>query len=144
MRGSEEASSGDRRRKRRRQILSCVACHRQKVKCDRELPCRRCIAGGRAKECHYGSQASGIDSTPLRNGGQEISGGLPIGKAQPQLSRLSQATSYRKGRAVFFGWTHWARICSLVHVPINRFSCNGLISLVRRCSTEAIWAAQSA
>ncbi|GJN85303.1 hypothetical protein PLIIFM63780_008869 [Purpureocillium lilacinum] len=40
-------------RKRKRNCLSCLRCHRLKVKCDKELPCGRCKASGNGRECYY-------------------------------------------------------------------------------------------
>ncbi|KYK60802.1 C6 transcription factor [Drechmeria coniospora] len=40
-------------RKRKRNCLSCLRCHRLKVKCDKELPCGRCVASGNGRECYY-------------------------------------------------------------------------------------------
>ncbi|KJZ73946.1 hypothetical protein HIM_06614 [Hirsutella minnesotensis 3608] len=40
-------------RKRKRNCLSCLRCHRLKVKCDKELPCGRCQASGNGRECYY-------------------------------------------------------------------------------------------
>ncbi|OJK01963.1 hypothetical protein ASPACDRAFT_40779 [Aspergillus aculeatus ATCC 16872] len=40
--------------KRRRKALSCYACRRRKLKCDREVPaCGRCRNGGIAESCSY-------------------------------------------------------------------------------------------
>lgn len=40
-------------RVRQRKQLSCIQCHRQKLKCDRGLPCSRCIHSGRKEQCGY-------------------------------------------------------------------------------------------
>lgn len=40
-------------RKRKRNCLSCLRCHRLKVKCDKELPCGRCRSSGNGRECYY-------------------------------------------------------------------------------------------
>lgn len=40
-------------RKRKRNCLSCLRCHKLKVKCDKELPCSRCKASGNSRECYY-------------------------------------------------------------------------------------------
>ncbi|KAM0752607.1 hypothetical protein T439DRAFT_178902 [Meredithblackwellia eburnea MCA 4105] len=39
------------KRKRRRKMFSCVACHNLKSKCDREAPCSRCVQRGIASTC---------------------------------------------------------------------------------------------
>lgn len=40
-------------RKRKRNCLSCQRCHRLKVKCDKEMPCRRCKSSNNGRDCHY-------------------------------------------------------------------------------------------
>lgn len=40
-------------------MLSCNDCRRRKLKCDRELPCNRCINGNIADECAYETRALG-------------------------------------------------------------------------------------
>ena len=40
-------------RKRKRNCLSCLRCHRLKVKCDKELPCGRCKSSGNGRDCYY-------------------------------------------------------------------------------------------
>lgn len=47
------AGAGRIVRKRKRNCLSCLRCHRLKVKCDKELPCGRCKASGNGRECYY-------------------------------------------------------------------------------------------
>lgn len=50
-----------RKRKRKpRTILSCNDCRRRKLKCDRELPCNRCINGGVAHTCVYSWNGSSL------------------------------------------------------------------------------------
>lgn len=45
-------------RKRRRPALSCVPCHRRKLKCNREFPiCERCRKTGHAQDCIYRERA---------------------------------------------------------------------------------------
>jgi hypothetical protein len=59
---------GDNSRKPRRQraILSCNDCRRRKLKCDRLSPCNRCIKGGIADSCAYGSQAYSLPPEELQ------------------------------------------------------------------------------
>lgn len=40
-------------RKRKRTCLSCRRCHHLKVRCDKELPCGRCVASDKAGDCYY-------------------------------------------------------------------------------------------
>lgn len=42
-----------KRGKRQRACLSCVRCHRLKVKCDKGLPCTRCCQSGFGRQCEY-------------------------------------------------------------------------------------------
>lgn len=51
--GSAAAGPAKIVRKRKRNCLSCLRCHRLKVKCDKELPCGRCKASGNGRECYY-------------------------------------------------------------------------------------------
>lgn len=44
------------KKRKRRAVLSCNDCRRRKLKCDRELPCNRCINGGIANACAYGHE----------------------------------------------------------------------------------------
>jgi hypothetical protein len=100
-----------RPRKRQRKVLSCDSCHRQKVKCDRQQPCSRCIAGNRSEQCSY----TGLDSGATL-GNQNV----PIQQPSPATSDATTpaqkpekapiATIYRKGRAHFSGLTHWAQL----------------------------------
>lgn len=39
--------------RRQRAVLSCNDCRRRKLRCDRKLPCDRCIKGGIAEACTY-------------------------------------------------------------------------------------------
>ncbi len=45
--------TGPAKKKRTRLCLSCVRCHRLKVKCDKALPCSRCVRGGLDNDCTY-------------------------------------------------------------------------------------------
>ncbi|KAF2738580.1 hypothetical protein EJ04DRAFT_560586 [Polyplosphaeria fusca] len=46
------------KKRKRRAVLSCNDCRRRKLKCDRELPCNRCIQGGNGSTCAYGHELS--------------------------------------------------------------------------------------
>lgn len=39
--------------KRPRPVVSCLQCRQKKLKCDRKLPCSKCIVGGRQEACEY-------------------------------------------------------------------------------------------
>ncbi|KAF2868316.1 hypothetical protein BDV95DRAFT_500925 [Massariosphaeria phaeospora] len=44
------------RKRKRRAVLSCDHCRRRKLKCDREIPCDRCVKGSIAHLCAYGNE----------------------------------------------------------------------------------------
>lgn len=46
-----------KKQRRQRAILSCNDCRRRKLKCDRLLPCNRCIKGGISHSCAYATEA---------------------------------------------------------------------------------------
>ncbi len=50
-------SETKKKQRRQRAVLSCNDCRRRKLKCDRELPCNRCISGDIADQCAYGPEA---------------------------------------------------------------------------------------
>lgn len=61
-----ETSEVKVKKRKRRAVLSCNDCRRRKLKCDRELPCNRCVQGGVAHKCAYGDEDEGRrrQSTP--------------------------------------------------------------------------------
>ncbi|KAF2823880.1 hypothetical protein CC86DRAFT_395896 [Ophiobolus disseminans] len=63
-----------RKQRRQRAILSCNDCRRRKLRCDRLDPCNRCIKGGIAHSCAYGSEAHSIPPDEIR--------GRPIKRAR--------------------------------------------------------------
>ena len=60
------------RRQRPRPIRSCLQCRRMKAKCDRLLPCGRCVRIGASRECSYNDTRHPRhytpSSEPLANG----------------------------------------------------------------------------
>ncbi|KAF2446224.1 hypothetical protein P171DRAFT_453691 [Karstenula rhodostoma CBS 690.94] len=58
----------DVRKRKQRAILSCNDCRRRKLKCDRELPCNRCLGGGCPEKCAYSAVEGddGHERTPKR------------------------------------------------------------------------------
>lgn len=46
-------TSATKGKPRLRACLSCVRCHRLKVKCDKALPCNRCKTSGFGRQCEY-------------------------------------------------------------------------------------------
>ena len=49
----DDADSPQQAGKRPRPVVSCLSCRRMKLKCDRRLPCERCIKAGRSSTCAY-------------------------------------------------------------------------------------------
>lgn len=102
-----------RPRKRQRKVLSCDACHRQKVRCDRQQPCSRCIAGGRSEQCTY---QGGNEPPAITNKAAAVTQ-QPSPAASDSTTSISTKTPrqpigtvWRKGRARFSGTTHWAQL----------------------------------
>ena len=56
--------------KRPRPVVSCLQCRTKKLKCDRRLPCSKCIKGGRRDACEYaaGQEPLSNDDIPYENG----------------------------------------------------------------------------
>jgi len=105
-----------RPRKRQRKVLSCDSCHKQKVKCDRQQPCSRCIAGNRREQCCYtgrdSSPAEGTHDVPTQQSSPATSDAtLPSKAVNPPIT-----TVWRKGRARFSGLTHWAQLAVKVRL----------------------------
>jgi hypothetical protein len=57
----EDTSETKLRKRKQRAVLSCNDCRRRKLKCDRELPCNRCIHDGVAEKCAYGKDAQSTE-----------------------------------------------------------------------------------
>lgn len=91
-------------RKRKRNCLSCLRCHRLKVKCDKELPCGRCKSSGNGRECYY-SYNKGL------NEGKFPSPIAPTGTNEDENSLLAPWQVQHKVR----GSSHWrdlmAKVC---------------------------------
>jgi hypothetical protein len=101
-----------RLKKRQRKVLSCDACHRQKVKCDRKLPCSRCVAGNRSDQCVYegGNEPPAATNRASAVVIQQPSPAASDSTSSVKASRQPVGTTWRKGRARFSGMTHWAQL----------------------------------
>jgi hypothetical protein len=101
-----------RPKKRQRKVLSCDACHRQKVKCDRNLPCSRCVAGNRSDQCVYegGNEPPAAMARASTAVFQQPSPAASDSTASIRTNRPPVGTTWRKGRARFSGMTHWAQL----------------------------------
>ncbi|KAF2181687.1 hypothetical protein K469DRAFT_670795 [Zopfia rhizophila CBS 207.26] len=61
---NSSASEIKTRKRKRRAVLSCNICRRRKLKCDRQLPCNRCVNGGILDSCAYDQDAIAV---PLKD-----------------------------------------------------------------------------
>lgn len=99
-----------RSQKRNRRVFVCIPCHKRKLKCDKRLPCSRCVASGNAEDCVYQPFPSSPkqDATPER----ETPAMTPPRSAAKQYikARVSPATSRFPGH----GSTYWATVASEV------------------------------
>ena len=91
-------------RKRKRNCLSCLRCHRLKVKCDKELPCGRCKSSGNGRECYYN-----YNKGP--NGGQFACPTAPI-PPPGQNAKSSTATWHITHKVR--GASHWRELMTKV------------------------------
>jgi hypothetical protein len=106
-----EPPDAPRPKKRQRKVLSCDACHRQKVKCDRKLPCSRCVAGNRSDQCVYeGGNEPPVTTSRASAVIQQPSPAASDSTASVKTNRQPVGTTWRKGRARFSGMTHWAQL----------------------------------
>ncbi|VUC23921.1 unnamed protein product [Clonostachys rosea] len=80
------------RRPRSRVVFSCLSCHTRKIKCDRNRPCRRCVAAGRGAECEYQTQ----QMSPL--------------SADVASTKFSSLTLFVRGKARMGTATSWIRL----------------------------------
>jgi hypothetical protein len=53
--------------RRQRAILSCNDCRRRKLRCNRLDPCDRCIKGGIAESCAYGTETHSLASEEIHD-----------------------------------------------------------------------------
>jgi hypothetical protein len=74
-------------RVRQRKQLSCIQCHRQKLKCDRGLPCSRCIHSGRKEQCDYKAASS-----------RKLQEVFPHGKSLESDDGVEQSSMFRAER----------------------------------------------
>ncbi|ROW18216.1 hypothetical protein VPNG_00048 [Cytospora leucostoma] len=96
LKGSRPDSDSSRARKRRRKTLSCVQCHRTKVKCDRNNPCGRCSKAGRGHQCAYKS----------------LETASPEAQDEPERRLPSQSDGLYYASPIYMntGLTHWAKL----------------------------------
>ncbi|KAF2010895.1 hypothetical protein BU24DRAFT_427091 [Aaosphaeria arxii CBS 175.79] len=81
-----------------RTLVSCLPCHRRKVKCDREQPCNRCLIAGRSNDCIYQNPRSPRASFPAI--GAFIDGKARLARAN---SWASLCWEFEEARPYLFG-----------------------------------------
>lgn len=82
-------------RKRRRPPLSCIPCHRRKLKCDREFPtCGRCRTTA-GQECVYRERSAQAQSNPTIKRNQRPSNpAMPVnGEEEPVWQRRAEGSA---------------------------------------------------
>ncbi|EPS35319.1 hypothetical protein H072_11315 [Dactylellina haptotyla CBS 200.50] len=117
-------------RKRNRKALSCRPCRNMKVKCDRSMPCDRCVKNNRIGDCvydgepeskkacvsgigdgypagtfedHVGSKHSPIPHKPVPKG--------PETTFSQHVRKVGTAiTHYKCGKARYVGGSHWVHL----------------------------------
>lgn len=103
--GTKTSKDGTREiRKRQRQWLSCEACHKMKVKCDRGQPCGRCAKGDRADKCVYE-----VPKKKVNKSGR-LANGVKVSNDDTPKESTEKFVKYRKGKVRHGGRTHWALI----------------------------------
>lgn len=92
--------------RRKRNRLSCLRCHRLKVKCDNELPCGRCKSSGSGRECYYSCNKG-------PNGGKFACPAAPAGgPTQPDRKSPQSGTWHITHRVR--GSSHWRDLMAKV------------------------------
>ena len=106
-------------RKRKRNCLSCLRCHRLKVKCDKELPCGRCKSSGNGRECYYS-----YNKGP--NGGKFPCPTAPVSSSSDE-NKKAMATWHVQHKVR--GSSHWRDLMTKVGLavlipwlPLNRLT----------------------
>lgn len=94
-------------RKRKRNWISCLRCHRLKVKCDKELPCGRCATTGNGRECYYT-----YNKGP--NAGKFPCPTVPPGRGT-EITESTQATWQVSHESR--GASHWRDLMTKVSLP---------------------------
>ncbi|TLD13819.1 uncharacterized protein PgNI_04823 [Pyricularia grisea] len=112
-----------RAQKRNRRVFVCIPCHKRKLKCDKNLPCGRCVAYGAADECVYQALTS-ASTSPASSGPTTYA----ASRQEPALERRSSSRAssrggtrdhppryaYRSidGKCRATGITHWTVVAS--------------------------------
>ncbi|KAF3214845.1 hypothetical protein TWF679_004625 [Orbilia oligospora] len=109
-------------RKRNRKALSCKPCRNMKVKCDRSMPCDRCVKNNRSGDCIYDGEpeskklcVTGTYDEPVASKPQAASTKPtpvgPLDKFSLYVQKVGTAiTHYKRGKARYVGGTHWVHM----------------------------------
>ena len=113
--------TGPAKKKRTRLCLSCVRCHRLKVKCDKAVPCSRCVRGGLDNDCTYTHSQSTKPHNYLLQ-----SPSFPFTSVREMPRGV-----YDAWESIHRGDSHWKILIAQVRPP-NRF---GPTLLLLRCTS---------
>ncbi|KAF3906845.1 hypothetical protein ABW21_db0202447 [Orbilia brochopaga] len=119
-------------RKRNRKALSCKPCRNMKVKCDRSMPCDRCIKNNRINDCVYEGEPESKKACITGLGGayapvsyDDTTAGKSVQGPESLLSKTEKLESkfnmqvrkvgtaitlYRGGKARYVGGSHWVHL----------------------------------
>ncbi|KAK6530525.1 hypothetical protein TWF694_003867 [Orbilia ellipsospora] len=117
-------------RKRNRKALSCKPCRNMKVKCDRSMPCDRCVKNNRVSDCIYDGEpeskkacVTGIGDSYSAGAYDEDSGSLSVlnksaSKSHTERDKFNMhvrkvgtaITHYKCGKARYVGGSHWVHL----------------------------------
>ncbi|KLU84048.1 hypothetical protein MAPG_03094 [Magnaporthiopsis poae ATCC 64411] len=113
-------SGGSRSQKRNRRVFVCIPCHKRKLKCDKGLPCGRCVAYGAADDCVYQPLPCASSSSPSSSAAAARRSEPP--SEPPNSSRASSHARARDrylyhyrpsdGRCRAAGASHWTSVCA--------------------------------
>ncbi|KAK6355630.1 hypothetical protein TWF718_000025 [Orbilia javanica] len=109
-------------RKRNRKALSCKPCRNMKVKCDRSMPCDRCVKNNRSGDCTYDGEpeskkicVTGTYEEPVAPKPHiapvKTTPAGPLDKFSLYVQKVGTAiTHYKRGKARYVGGTHWVHM----------------------------------
>ncbi len=131
---NSSAEGQARAQKRNRRVFVCIPCHKRKLRCDKGLPCSRCVASGSSADCNYQPFPSAAKARPRAP--EQVS--REQSRTPPSIGpqERSKATyRARDGRAAVHGSTHWAKIASEVSA-YHVLSCKERKRLLRNPKPE--------
>ena len=126
------SSQHEVRRKRAREIHSCIPCHQKKVKCDRATPCTYCTTRGRDTECIYSTYRKCDNAISDQGHNRDNTSSFRPSKPTTRLSKKTLSAEDEKesdqfsadamfarsskGKVKFKGPTHWSVLVAEVSV----------------------------